>query len=195
MFTITLFGFGCRPDGGFGFFEGPPFEILLVSSTQNFASLALVAGRLGFVALQPLRLAGDAAWMGSSAKGLLCCPIIHGLVPFRLLVCFGLAVVGATGLLVVETGFPRALLDGGVVSSESKMVDGDGILIFSIPRGDSDPFTMMAARRARKGRNKVCKNRTGTDGGRPAMEQRMMKGQIDPCGGEDSLERSFEGVN
>lgn len=51
--------------GGFarktGFLERSPFEVFLVASTWHIPPTALLARRLGLVAFQPLRLAGNAA--------------------------------------------------------------------------------------------------------------------------------------
>lgn len=62
-------------------------------------------------------------------------------VPLRLFVCFGFCVVVAIcfALLGGEAGFPRA---DGIVSGEARIVDGDGILIFSIP-GRGVTFTRV----------------------------------------------------
>ena len=56
------------------------------------------------------------------------------IVPLRLLVCLGLweAVVIRFVRLGGDTGFPR--VDIGRGSGVSRMVEGDGILIVSIPR-------------------------------------------------------------
>lgn len=56
------------------------------------------------------------------------------IVPLRLLVCFGLGEAEAIcfDLLGGEAGFAR--LDTGRGSGESRIVEGDGILIVSIPR-------------------------------------------------------------
>lgn len=56
------------------------------------------------------------------------------IVPLRLLVCFGLWEAEAIcfDLLGGEPGFTR--VDTGRWSGESRIVEGDGILIVSIPR-------------------------------------------------------------
>jgi hypothetical protein len=56
------------------------------------------------------------------------------IVPLRLLVCLGLweAVAICLVRLGGETGFPR--VDTGRGSGKSRIVEGDGILIVSIPR-------------------------------------------------------------
>lgn len=59
---LTLLSLGGPPHSQIGLFEGSPFEILLVATTFNLSSFTLVTGRFGFIALQPLRLAGDATW-------------------------------------------------------------------------------------------------------------------------------------
>lgn len=59
----TLLCFHSGPaHGKISLLKWPPFEILLISPTGDFTALALVAGRLRLIALQPLRLAGNATW-------------------------------------------------------------------------------------------------------------------------------------
>lgn len=50
-FTFLSLGRSGSAHRQVGLFEGPPFEILLVTSTRDLSSFTLVAGRLGFVAL------------------------------------------------------------------------------------------------------------------------------------------------
>jgi hypothetical protein len=61
-------------------------------------------------------------------------PSRNEIVPLRLLVCFGLweAEPICFDLFGGEAGFPR--VDTGRGSGESRIVEGDGILIVSIPR-------------------------------------------------------------
>lgn len=61
---LTLFGFGHRetPRGQVGLFEGPPFEVFLVSATLDLAFMTLVTRWFNLITLQPFRLAGDAAF-------------------------------------------------------------------------------------------------------------------------------------
>ena len=50
-----------RPsDRQIGLLKGPPFEVLLVTTTGNLSPVALVTSGFGLVALEPLRLTGDA---------------------------------------------------------------------------------------------------------------------------------------
>lgn len=51
-----------------GLFKGSPFEILLVSSALHLPALALMAGRLRLVTLQPLGLAGNTTWASRSNR-------------------------------------------------------------------------------------------------------------------------------
>lgn len=75
------------------------------------------------------------------------------IVPLRLFVCFGLCVTVVT--CFVRLGgdaafvFPRA--GAGTVSGESRIVDGDGILISSIP-GRSSTFTGAQSRAKKRKR-------------------------------------------
>lgn len=131
------------------FLEGPPFEVFLVPTTCHLASLALVTKRLCLVALQPFRLTGNTPWAQRSnwvsvlrrQVGSICRFSNHetllfsidNTVPLRLLVCFGFCFEAIRfAFLGDEAGFPR--VDTGAGSVESRIVDGDGILIVSIPR-------------------------------------------------------------
>jgi hypothetical protein len=59
---LTLLSLSGPPHSQVGLFKGSPFEVFLEAATLDLSSFALVTGRLVFVALQPLRLAGDATW-------------------------------------------------------------------------------------------------------------------------------------
>lgn len=61
---LTLLGLrgSGPPHSQVGLLKGSPFEVLLISTTFDLSSFALMAGRFGFVALQPLCLTGDATW-------------------------------------------------------------------------------------------------------------------------------------
>lgn len=49
-------------------FKRAPFEILLISSALHLPALALMAGRLRLVTLQPLSLAGNTTWASRSNR-------------------------------------------------------------------------------------------------------------------------------
>lgn len=164
-FTIVILGLYRRFGRCISLFERSPFEVPLVPSTLHLTPSTLQAGRFGLVALQTFGLAGDTSWRSHSrlrkvsALRFLDTPNIlahsiftslsplltstyHGVtVPLRLLDCFGLLVVWQP---VPEGGAGRegaaVAVEGGETEKDkggSRIADGDGILMFSMPCLDS----------------------------------------------------------
>lgn len=67
-----------------------------------------------------------------AAKAAKTANVYFKIIPLRLLVCFGFSVLLRFARLCGEAYFPGAA--AGPVSGELRIVDGDGILMFSIPR-------------------------------------------------------------
>lgn len=120
----TFLGFRRRsPWGQVGLLEGSPFEVLFVASALHLPSLALLTGWFNLITFQSFGLAGDTAYrdgqLGLETRRMLAQILFHRLLhlPLRLFVCFGFCVLPE---------FPRLGLS-------FKIVDGDGILMLSIP--------------------------------------------------------------
>jgi hypothetical protein len=135
---FTFLGFHSGPSRSqVGLLERSPFEIFFVSSTWHFSPLTLLTWWFDLVAFQPFCLAGDTTYI--EAGSMLWTPRLDLIIlsfkmeissitsnlPLRLFVCFGFCLL------------PEVPADG----VSFKIVDGDGILMLSIPSRCSNPFT------------------------------------------------------